>query len=335
MTRVAASRAEVTKNLQIVSQAAEELQRELERHPLRSDISVCIEIAGAVAYYISGGCLRPAAGLKDSIDSIGAGSKASASLWEPNNAHTRELQKRVVELESELERRTCDVRIAFRDEHVLADIVTRARDAFEQNDLPRILSSMLCEVSLPTWSSVRDVEVSGVSSLARLLWSAWLSRESDSASTREQQTREKSKQDWVDDDLSQGWVIVHSVSPGIKERVSVFQTELDQLPLSRDQESRIAEDDEANWMELLVKDLRQAAEQFHETVAAGGTCVAPDPNIAPATSPACSEAKSGGYGACAKASTSASIASGSGEAGVVAGSEAGRSAPPRSSLNFF
>lgn len=341
----AGSRADVTAQIRSIDKAFEELQHELERHPLRDDISVCVDIAGAATYCISGGRLRLAAGPRDS--------KALSSSAVLENARTRELTRKVVELEGELERRACDVHIAFKNETVLADLVVRGRDAFEQNDLPRILSSMLCEITLPSWGGgLPDVEVSGVSSLAKLLWSAWLSREKSSVSSGEQQARDKSKKSWLDEDLSEGWVMLHSVSPGIKERVAVFQNDLERLPLPRAQPSTaaeargnetpppaVAESERApHWMDALVRDLRQAAEQFHDNVAASSSCIVAGtdgPDALPAPVVAAVPHAAAGYGACATAPASMAVA------GVEAAKtgkvevEAGRAPPPRSSVNFL
>lgn len=368
MPQVAGSRAEVAAQIRTINDAFEELRRELDRHPLRSDISVCIDVAGATAYYITGGRLKLAGALSDRTgDAAALGAEASSSSSDSGAvARTRELARRVEELEGELERRGCDVRIGFRDESILAVLVVRARDAFEQNDLPRVLSAMLCEVALPTWGRA-EVEVSGVSYLARLLWSAWLSRESDSASVsgeQQQKAREKSKQSWLDEDLSQGWVIVHSVSPGIRERVAVFQNELEQLQapcstaVATSPSASEAELNRSHWMDELVRDLREAAEQFHESIAVPGSCVAPSPPGSNARVDAGASAAPHGYGSCASApvpvvASTGTVAAGSAIMGMAVGTSAVaastgvvvatgleaeptcRTAPPRSSTNFL
>lgn len=280
---MAGSRAEAVHQIEVVRSAFEELRQELEVNPVRDDIFVGIEIGGASAYYISGGRLRAAQVLSSS---------GTALL----DSRTKELERRVQELQEELEQSRCDVRIRFKDEKTLAELVTRVRDSLRQNDIPRILSSLLCEMTLPTWGGgLRDVEVSGVSSLARLLWSAWLSRETDSDNQRD---RERAKQSWLDEDLSQGWVMVPYVSPGIKDRVAMFQNDLENLhvtkahlqknEVSSSSSSQSAPQDEKserlNWMEELVMDLYQTAEQFRGTVLPSENCVvAPLENSADTT----------------------------------------------------
>lgn len=275
--RMAAStRAEAAAQIRAIDAAFEELRSELELRPLRSDVTVGIEISGAAAYYVHDGRLKLVAAWQRGL------AFGSSSSCDPGDARTRELEKRVQELEAELECRTCDVRVAFKDEKTLVELVTRVRDALRQNDLPRVLSSLLCEIALPTWGGgLRDVEVSGISSLARLLWSAWLAREDD---PHGEQEREKAKQSWLDEDLSQGWVMVHSVSPGIKERVALFQSDLERLSAQRPGAREASasptlpdsELERTHWMQELVLDLRHAAEQFHGSLAAGGSCIAPD-----------------------------------------------------------
>lgn len=255
---MAASRDEVRQHVDIVRSAFEELRQELEVNPVRDDICVGIEIGGASAYYITRGRLRSA-------------EVASSSSSHPSDARTRELERRVRELQEELEQGRCDVRISFKDEKTLAEIVTRVRDALRQNDIPRVLSSLLCEMTLPTWGGgLRDIEVSGVPSLARLLWSAWLSRETDA---ERQHEYERSKQSWLEEDLSQGWVMVPHVSPGIKDRVAMFQSELRNLPVAKapqqktdDEQQKTGDEQRLTWMEELVVDLAKAAEQFRDTV---------------------------------------------------------------------
>ncbi|CAK0843333.1 unnamed protein product [Prorocentrum cordatum] len=154
-------------------------------------------------------------------------------------------------------------------------------------------SSLMCELALPSWAGgPTGVQVSGAGALARLLWAAWLAHE--------QGQREKPRHTWADDDLSQGWVIVHSVSPGIRERVAVFQQELDRAaaggaPAGAEQGPGSFARRHTAWLEELIGDLREAAEQFKETLTAqSGPGAEPMWEAAPAAGAAAPPAPCGG-----------------------------------------
>eukprot|EP00747_Dinoflagellata_sp_TGD_P064213 gnl/TRDRNA2_/TRDRNA2_153800_c0_seq1.p1 gnl/TRDRNA2_/TRDRNA2_153800_c0~~gnl/TRDRNA2_/TRDRNA2_153800_c0_seq1.p1 ORF type:complete len:385 (+),score=74.06 gnl/TRDRNA2_/TRDRNA2_153800_c0_seq1:3-1157(+) len=227
-----------------VTTAFEELGRELGKLPLQSDgPSVSVEVSNRRVLLFSGGKLVP-------VQTIGCCHLEAA-----------------------------DARITFRDWATAAEVVERVRGASARNDLSGVISSLLWEAAMPSWDiGSRAMDVSGVASLARLLWAAWLAREQREAALREAEAAARAKARAEDfEDLSQGWVVVHSVSPGIRDRVAHFQREMEALqapaegtphangkPSSDAAGSPGAWSASPRWLDELIVDLCRAAEQFHE-----------------------------------------------------------------------
>eukprot|EP00933_Yihiella_yeosuensis_P025245 TRINITY_DN19593_c0_g1_i3.p1 TRINITY_DN19593_c0_g1~~TRINITY_DN19593_c0_g1_i3.p1 ORF type:complete len:263 (-),score=55.98 TRINITY_DN19593_c0_g1_i3:425-1213(-) len=152
-----------------------------------------------------------------------------------------------------------DVLIAFPDTSALEILITEVRQAVANDELSRLLPRLLCEMALPAWAGgARSIEVTGAGKLAKALWAVWLAKESAEAI---EQAREKKRQEWASDDLSSGWVVLPRVSPGIQERVAVFQQELDKLPKVTPQTGQ--PEPSASWMNEVLQELRSAAEQFN------------------------------------------------------------------------
>lgn len=158
-----------------------------------------------------------------------------------------------------------DVLIAFNTREAMSEVLGQVKEALAHGDLPRVLTALLAQQAVPAWAQggCRSMEVTGARALARLLWSAWLAREGV------EDERAASKESWAKEDLSQGWVIVHSVSPGIKERVALFQKELEQVPQNKPREDKdlpVTGAEPAPWFSELLADLLGAAEHFQEVL---------------------------------------------------------------------
>lgn len=218
-----------------VEAAADELISEFRARPLQTDVYVAVELEGQLSFVFHNGQLHRYVAGSSETQSCG-----DNSTW--NGA-----------------------RISFRDEAALAEIITRLRSALESNDIAGVLTSFLYEMALPTWSlKGKSVHVSGTAALARLIWAACFGREKS--------RQVGSNYDWANDDLSQGWVMVHSVSPGIKDRVAMFESNLRKVPKyasddASDQNncstSQLASNH--NWLDELIQDLCKTAEEFKST----------------------------------------------------------------------
>lgn len=219
-----------------------ELVKALHERPLKSPVRVSVEVAGVPSYSFRGGRLLEVRGA--------AGEQRPEEAGPPSDACVR-----------------------FRDETALAEVVMQIRDALSTDDLPRVVSSLLCQLAMPGWGE-RTVEVSGTTALARLVWAAcFANEESPEVAAAAKQARDAQRQAWAHDDLGQGWVVVHSISPGIRERVAMFQRELEAGRPGRSAERAASvaasaadtEQAEASWIDELIQNLCQAAEEFKDS----------------------------------------------------------------------
>lgn len=212
------------------SDVVEELRRELQLRPLHSNVRVAVLVAGQPSYFLRCGQL-----LKCS------------SGW-PTAEGDGEVQD--------------DVCIAFANHDAMAEVVLRVREALSSSDLAHAISSLLCQLAVPSWAGgFRGVQVSGTAALARLLWHMCFCQEKEAKA-------EPDGHDWANDDLGRGWVFVHSISPNIQERVAMFQRDLDDAAKTRSSGSATtmvgtdASASHAEWIDELITDLCRAAEQF-------------------------------------------------------------------------
>lgn len=158
-----------------------------------------------------------------------------------------------------------DVLIAFNTREAMSEVLGQVKEALAHGEFSRVLTALLAQQAVPAWAQggCRSMEVTGAGALARLLWSAWLAREGV------EDERAASKESWAKEDLSQGWVIVHSVSPGIRERVALFQKELEQVPQTKPREDEDLPGfgaEPAPWFSELLADLLGAVEHFQEVL---------------------------------------------------------------------
>jgi len=174
--------------------------------------------------------------------------------------------------DSQAAAQTCDVVVSFHSTQALAGIISRVRPALQHNDL----LSILYEFALPKWGAPKAMEVSGAATFARLIWSAWL------ASEQNKDEDDKARQFWANDDLSQGWVMVHSVSPGIRDRVAMFQQELKSVQGTGHTGAVVdgcseSTKTQTSWMDELVHGLCQSAALFQndESASAEADSVTP------------------------------------------------------------
>lgn len=166
-----------------------------------------------------------------------------------------------------------DSRVSFRDDEAFAEVVSIVRDAFSRGDIPAVLG-MLFEAAWPSWGAPRRMEVSGTTALARFLWTIWLATQAREEALRNHHAA------FADEDLSQGWVMIHSVHPGLRERVEQFQKDIDNIerPVSSKEETEADKLAKTHWLDEIIKDLYDAAEKFRQD------------NFAPAPTPPVADA---------------------------------------------
>mmetsp|Transcript_9309 Transcript_9309/g.20554 ORF Transcript_9309/g.20554 Transcript_9309/m.20554 type:complete len:425 (+) Transcript_9309:101-1375(+) len=247
---------------------------DLDRRPLKSGVRVAVFVHGRLRYGFRNGFLHRCQGRK--LSDIEASSSASAATPVATPPVATGAATRVAE-EDEEEQLLKGVQVRFRDEKAFEDLLLEVSTAMKADHLSSALSSLLIQFAQPSWmrwsSEVPPVEVEGsTADLAKLLWAACFEREEAPAPIRGE-----SMYDWSKDDLSTGWVIVHRVSPGIKERVAAFDKNLQQRPRQEAPAPAAGSAEvsggggaanlEETWVSLLIQDLCKTAEGFQETIA--------------------------------------------------------------------
>eukprot|EP00397_Hematodinium_sp_SG-2012_P033981 GEMP01036390.1.p1 GENE.GEMP01036390.1~~GEMP01036390.1.p1 ORF type:complete len:241 (+),score=70.89 GEMP01036390.1:109-831(+) len=167
-------------------------------------------------------------------------------------------------VEVEVEPTYYDVRMWFASSSVLVAEYDRVQQSLKDGDLGATLA-ILVGHSLPSLWQEKQIDVAGTAALAGVLWKLWLAKESVAAPNR---AREDSAED-----LSQGWVMVHSVSPKLQERVRMFQQQIDETR----KECCSKEDTSSTWLDDLIKSLYDAAESFQTGADATLECAAVAP----------------------------------------------------------